>query len=216
MEPSSIRPVHQDPWVWRITMSRSAWTGIFCFGMVNIPSKLIPADESVSEVQRYDTLFEEIRDRNKSKRAFKIHQFMQQQHFFKSRDDFRSMPLPSKHVLQIQGFLPAREINPVCYEQSYVLLPDTGAVEPMVLLIDALSEKEVVGLGAINMHDKASLCAVHTKGGFLIVETLLLPEELSERSAKSHVNETLMDALQSLENTVHKTKRGQKPAGRAK
>ena len=183
-------------------MSRSAWTGMFSFGMVNIPSFLVPSDDTQHEIDRHGPTFEEIREKNRTKRDFKIHQFTQQQHFFKDLGDLKSLAVPAKHVMQIYGFLPAKEIDSACYDKSFMLLPETGATEPLVLLIDALAEKEFVGIGTIHLRNKPTMCAVNAKRGFLMVETLLYPDQLSDEGTASHLNKTLKEALEIFEKKV--------------
>lgn len=193
-------------------MSRSAWTGMFSFGMTNIPSFLVASDETEIEIQRHGPVFEEIRERNKTKRDFKIHQFTQQQHFFKDTEKLKSLPVPPKHVMQIHGFLPTSEINPVCFDKSFMLLPESGASEPLVLLIDALDEKGFVGIGTIYLHNKPTMCAVHAKRGFLMVDTLLFPDEISKGTADHHLNKTLKEALETFEVNVEEAAKEEKSA----
>lgn len=193
-------------------MSRSAWTGMFSFGMVNIPSFLLPSDESESEIDLLAPTFAEIREKNREKRNFKIHQFTQQQHFFKDLGELKSATLPAKHVMQIHGFLPIKEIDSVCYDKSFMLLPESGAAEPLVLLIDALAEKELIGIGTIHLRNKPTMCAVQTKRGFLVVNTLLYPDQLSDEGASSHLNKTLKEALENFEKKVEQSLKHEKSA----
>ncbi len=193
-------------------MSRSAWTGMFSFGMVNIPSFLLPSDEAESEVDSLKETFTEIREKNREKRNFKIHQFTQQQHFFKDLGDLKSLTLPAKHVMHIHGFLPIKEIDPVCYDKSFMLLPENGAAEPLVLLIDALAEKDLIGIGTIHLRNKPTMCAAQTKRGFLIVNTLLYPDQMSDEGAASHLNKTLREALETFEKSVEQAAKHEKSA----
>lgn len=175
---------------------------MFSFGMVNIPSYLVAADEISNEVERHKPTFDEIREKNKTKRDFKIHQFTQQQHFFKDLGDIKSLSIPPRHVMQIHGFLPAQEIDSACYDKSFILFPESGATEPLVLLIDALEEKEFVGIGTIYLRNKPVMLAVHTKRGLLMVNTLLYPDQLNDDDKATHLNRTLREALESFEQKV--------------
>ncbi|MBS1956474.1 MAG: hypothetical protein JST89_19965 [Cyanobacteria bacterium SZAS-4] len=192
-------------------MARSAWTGMFSFGMVNIPSFLLPSDETEGEVDSLRETFAEIREKNREKRNFKIHQFTQQQHFFKDLGDLKSLTLPAKHVMQIHGFLPLKEIDSGCYDKSFMLLPESGAAEPLVLLIDALAEKELIGIGTIHLRNKPTMCAAQTKRGFLMVNTLLSPDQISDEDA-SHLNKTLKEALEAFEKNVERSAKHEKSA----
>ncbi|CAN5648196.1 hypothetical protein BH10CYA1_BH10CYA1_14570 [soil metagenome] len=193
-------------------MSRSAWTGMFSFGMVNIPSFLVPSEETDGEIDCLADVFKEIREKNRAKRDFKIHQFTQQQNFLKDLGALKSMPMPAKHVMQIHGFLPAKEIDPVCYDKSFMLMPENGAAEPLVLLIDALSDKEFIGIGTIHLRNKPTMCAVHTKRGFLMCNTLVYPDQLTEEGAASHLNKTLKEALETFEKKVKEAAKHEKSA----
>lgn len=193
-------------------MSRSAWTGMFSFGMVNIPSFLVPAEENDEDIDALAETFGEIREKNREKRNFKIHQFTQQQQFFKDLGDLKSMPLPAKHVMQVHGFLPAKEIDQVCYDKSFMLMPESGAAEPLVLLIDALAEKELIGIGTIHLRNKPTMCAVNTKRGFLMCNTLLYPDQLSKDDAASHLNKSLKEALETFETNVEEAAKHEKSA----
>jgi non-homologous end joining protein Ku len=174
--------------------------------MVNIPSRLVPfevADEE-PDVIRLERTFEELKTKLKAKREFKLHQFTQQQHFFKTTDEFKSMGVPAKHVMQIHGFVEAKQVNPVCFSKSFILVPDSGVEEPVALLIDAMAEKEVIGLGTIDIHNKASMFALRSHAGLLRVETLLPLDQIGteKEPAKKVLDKTLIEALADFEESV--------------
>ncbi len=185
---------------------------MFSFGMVNIPSFLVPAEENDEDIDSLAETFGEIREKNREKRNFKIHQFTQQQHFFKDLGDLKSMPLPAKHVMQVHGFLSAKEIDAACYDKSFMLMPESGAAEPLVLLIDALAEKELVGIGTIHLRATPTMCSVNTKRGFLMCNTLLYPDQLSKEGEASHLNLTLKEALEAFEKNVEEAAKREKSA----
>ncbi len=120
--------------------------------------------------------------------------------------------MPAKHVMHIHGFLPAKEIDPVCFDKSFMLLPESGAAEPLVLLIDALSDKELIGIGTIHLRNKPTMCAVHSKRGFLMVNTLLYPDQLDNEDAVSHLSKTLKESLETFEKNVEEAAKHEKSA----
>ncbi|MFN8553247.1 MAG: Ku protein [Candidatus Obscuribacterales bacterium] len=185
-------------------MSRSVWTGMLSFGMVNIPSYLVASDDTTEEIERHAPNFDEIRERNKTKRDFKIHQFTQQQHFFKDLNELKSLAIPPKHVMQIHGFLPTAEMDPACYDKSFMFLPEIAGSEPLVLLIDALSEKECIAIGTIYLHNKPAMLAVQPRRGFLYAHTLLYPDQLDQQGKPQYLNRTLFEALELFESTAKK------------
>jgi len=178
-------------------------------GMVNIPSRLVPFEDAQQEpdVIRLEHTYAQLHEKLKSKREFKLHQFTQQQHFFKTTDEFKSLGVPAKHVMQIHGFVESKQVNPVCFSKSFVLVPDSGAEEPAALLIDTMYEKEVIGLGTIDIHNKPSMFALRSHGGMLRVETLLPLDKIgSEAKPVNEVlDKTLIEALESFEESVTTT-----------
>jgi len=49
---------------------------------------------------------------------------------------------------------------------------------PFALLMQTLTEKELVGVGAFTIRTKERLCCLRPIGGLLIIDTLLYPDEI--------------------------------------
>lgn len=186
-------------------MSRAVWTGMLSFGMVNIPSYLVAADDTAEEADQHAPNFEAIRESNRPKRDFKIHQFTQQQYFFKDLNELKSLAYSPKHVIQIQGFLSAQEFSTDCYDRSFMLLPESGGSEPLVLLIDALTEKELIGIGTIQMRNKPSMLAIEPRRGFLYAHTLLIPAQTAHSDVTEKLSTSLKEALKLFEAAVEQS-----------
>jgi non-homologous end joining protein Ku len=109
--------------------------------------------------------------------------------------------------MQIHGFVESKQVNPVCFSKSFVLVPDSGAEEPAALLIDAMYEKEVIGLGTIDIHNKPAMFALRSHGGMLRVETLLPLDKIGTdaKPASKVLDKALIEALENFEETVTTT-----------
>src|SRR5205814_8327918 len=96
-------------------------------------------------------------------------------------EDLEQLPLPSKHTIDLSGFVNSNEVDPIYYEKSYYLEPDEAGLKPYALLMKVLDQKGVVGVATIAIRNKESLCALRPLDSTLVLETLHYPDEIRER-----------------------------------
>jgi DNA end-binding protein Ku len=95
-----------------------------------------------------------------------------------TEEDFEKLPLPSKHTIELSGFVKEEEIDPVFYEKSYHLAPDERGEKPYALLLRTLEKKSLTAIATITIRKKEQLCALRARDGALMLETLFYPDEL--------------------------------------
>jgi len=93
-------------------------------------------------------------------------------------EDLESLPLPTKHTVEISAFVKSEEIDPLYIDTPYFLEPRESGKKPLALLIKALENKKVVGLGKIALRNRESLCMIRAGRDGVILETLRWPDEL--------------------------------------
>ncbi|MFD9607298.1 Ku protein, partial [Streptomyces sp. NPDC059970] len=55
-------------------------------------------------------------------------------------EDLARLPLPTKRVIEVLGFVPGQDIDPISYDKPYFAGPNgPGADRPYVLLVEALA-----------------------------------------------------------------------------
>ncbi len=173
-------------------MPRSIWKGAISFGLVSIPVKLYTATDSK------DIAFRQIHDddchsRIRQLRWCPVHErevqygevvrgyeYAKDRYVTLDDDDFESLPLPSKHTINLDAFVDASEIDPIFYERSYYLEPDESGAKPFALLMRALQEKGLVAVAKIAIRNKEQLCALRPQDGALTLETMYLADEIRE------------------------------------
>ena len=72
-------------------------------------------------------------------------------------DDIDSLPVPSKHTIELTSFVKASEIDPVYFERSYYLEADDVGAKPYALLMRALKTKQVAAIAKVALRNKESL-----------------------------------------------------------
>jgi DNA end-binding protein Ku len=76
------------------------------------------------------------------------------------------------------SFVAKDDIDMVYHDVSYYVEPDPKAQRPFTLLMKALTDKNMIGIGKIALRNKERLCALRPMGGTLMLDTLLYPDEI--------------------------------------
>jgi DNA end-binding protein Ku len=170
-------------------MARAIWSGSISFGMVSIPVKLYGATESkdISFHLVHATCGTRLQQRrwcptdevdvpwNEVARGY---EYTKGEYVILTEEDFESLPLPSKHTIDLSAFVEEKEIDPVFYERSYYLEPGERAEKPYALLLKALEEKGFTAIATITIRKKEQLCAIRAHDGTILLETLYYPDEI--------------------------------------
>jgi DNA end-binding protein Ku len=106
-----------------------------------------------------------------------------------TEDEFESLAPERSRTIELEEFVDLAEIDPVFYEKSYHVSPSRamGAEKPYVLLLRALQDAGMVGIGRFVLRTKPHLVAIRPLEKTLALETLYFgdevrsPEELTGR-----------------------------------
>jgi DNA end-binding protein Ku len=170
-------------------MARAIWSGSISFGMVSIPVKLFGATESKDisfhllhatdgtrlQQRRWCPTDEADVPWNETARGY---EYAKGQYVMLTDEDFESLPLPSKHTIDLSAFIEEKEIDPVFYERSYYLEPAERAEKPYALLLKALEKRNLTAIATITIRKKEQLCALRAHEGTIMLETLYYPDEI--------------------------------------
>jgi DNA end-binding protein Ku len=168
---------------------RAIWSGNISFGLVSIPVKLHSAtrSEDVSFRQVHVTCGTPIQQKRwcpTDDEEVPWDEIARGYEYGKGRfvlltdEDFESLPVPSRHTIDIRAFVPGDEIDPVYYEKAYQLLPGERGEKPYALLMRAIADKDLVAIASITIRKKEQLCALRPRAGSLVLETLFYPDEI--------------------------------------
>ena len=170
---------------------RSIWKGSVSFGLVSIGVKLYAATEeksiSFNQVRRDDGArirYKRVAETDGAEVAYadiaKGYQLPNGETVVLTDEDFADLPLPTARVVDVVQFVPAEQIDPIYYNKAYYLEPDKGAVKPYVLLRDALSESEMVGLVKVAIRNREQLATLRVRDGVIVLETMIWPDEVRD------------------------------------
>jgi DNA end-binding protein Ku len=97
-----------------------------------------------------------------------------------SRDEVESVRPQRSRAIEIEDFVALSGIDPVYFEKSYFLAPQTGGEKPYALLLRAMERAGRVGIGRFVLRTKPHLVAIRATEGVLGLETLFFGDEVRD------------------------------------
>ncbi len=170
-------------------MARAIWKGAISFGMVAIPMKLYVATESkdIGFAQLHNSCHTRLRQKRwcphhdcevEYADIVRGYEFTKGEYLVMEEEDFANLPLKSTHTIEIVRFVDIRSIDPVHYEKSYYIEPESVGVKPFCLLKQALESTNRVAIAKVALRNKEHLCLVRPYQEGLMMETLYYPDEI--------------------------------------
>ena len=174
---------------------RSIWKGSIAFGLVNVPVKVYSATED------HDLKFHQVHAKDNGRIRYKrvcevcgeVVEYRDIAKAFESDngqtviitdDDIATLPEERSHEIEVVEFVPASEIDPLMYDRSYFLEPDSKSSKSYVLLAKTLADTERVAIVHFALRNKTRLAALRVKDfskrDVMVVHTLLWPDEIRD------------------------------------
>ncbi|MDX1881395.1 Ku protein [Mycobacterium sp. SMC-18] len=174
---------------------RSIWKGSVAFGLVNVPVKVYSATED------HDIKFHQVHAKDNGRIRYKrvcevcgeVVEFRDIAKSFESEDgqtviitdeDIATLPEERSREIEVVEFVPAEQIDPLMYDRSYFLEPDSKSSKSYVLLAQTLAQTDRVAIVHFSLRNKTRLAALRVKDfgkrNVMIVHTLLWPDEIRD------------------------------------
>jgi DNA end-binding protein Ku len=168
---------------------RSIWKGAIAFGLVNVPVKVYSATES------HDIRFHQVHAADGGRIKYQrvcsecgeIVPFQDIDKAYESDEgvrvvltdeDFEKLPAAEKHEIPVLQFVPTEQIDPILFEKSYYLEPDSASPKAYALLAATLERSDRTALVHFTLRQRTRLAALRTADGVLVLQALLWPDEV--------------------------------------
>ncbi|MFE6921316.1 Ku protein [Nocardia sp. NPDC057663] len=168
---------------------RSIWKGSIAFGLVNVPVKVYTATED------HDIRFHQVHAKDGGRIKYdrvcqacgNSVQYSDIDKAYVSPDgdqvvltdaDFSKLPAAEKHEIPVLEFVPSEQIDPVLFDKSYYLEPDSATPKAYQLLAATLERIDKTALVHFTLRQKTRLAALRVRDGVLVLQTLLWPDEV--------------------------------------
>jgi DNA end-binding protein Ku len=169
---------------------RAIWKGAITFGLVNVPVKVYSAteDHDIPLHQVHDKDGGRIRYQRRCEICGKIIDY---EHIDKAFDDgertvvltdedLASLPQEKSREIDVVEFVPNEQLDPIMFDRSYFLEPDSKSNKAYALLRRTLEESERTAIVHFALRQKTRLGALRVRGDVLMLQTLLWDDEVRE------------------------------------
>ena len=174
---------------------RSIWKGSIAFGLVNVPVKVYSATED------HDIKFHQVHEKDNGRIRYKrvcevcgeVVEFRDIAKAYESDDgqtviitdeDIATLPEERSREIEVVEFVPADQLDPLMYDKSYFLEPDSKSSKSYVLLAKTLAETDRVAIVHFALRNKTRLAALRVKDfskrDVMVIHTLLWPDEIRD------------------------------------
>ena len=169
---------------------RAIWKGAIAFGLVNVPVKVYSAteDHDISLHQVHNADGGRIRYQRRCEVCSKVVDYADIDKAYEddgrtvilSREDLKSIPAENSHEIDVVQFVPAEQLDPIMFEKSYYLEPDSKSPKAYMLLRRALEDTDRVAIVQFALRDKTRLGALRIRDDVLMLQALLWADEVRE------------------------------------
>ncbi|MGH3541924.1 MAG: Ku protein [Mycobacterium sp.] len=174
---------------------RSIWKGSIAFGLVNVPVKVYSATED------HDIKFHQVHAKDNGRIRYKrvcevcgeVVEYRDVARAYESDDgqmvvitddDIATLPEERSREIEVLEFVPSADLDPMLFDRSYFLEPDSKSSKSYVLLAKTLADTDRVAIVHFALRNKTRLAALRVKDfgkrDVMVVQTLLWPDEIRD------------------------------------
>lgn len=172
-------------------MANSVWQGHLRLSLVTCPVALFKATRAKSgvsfnlinpetgsrivQVVKDPTTGEEL-DR---KTLVKGYEVAKNQYVLIDPEELKALRTESTHVLDLERFVDAATIDRIYWDEPYYLAPSEPAgVEAFAVILEAMRERNRVGIGKLVLTMRERVCALEPRGDAILLTTLRTHEDI--------------------------------------
>jgi len=172
---------------------RALWTGSITFGLVNVPVRVYSA------VHEHKLQFHLVHEKDDGPIGYekvckledkpvandeivKAFEYSKGKLVHLSDEDFAAVQVEGQHTIDLQDFVPYEDIDPTYFAHSYLVGPQEGAEKTYALLVRAMVESQLAGIGKFVMRNRQYLGCLRVREKTLTLEQLYFSDEVDPPS----------------------------------
>jgi DNA end-binding protein Ku len=168
----------------------TVWKGSISFGLVNIPIKLHTATENkdikLRQIHKechtpisYQKVCPGCDKEVANEDIVKAYEYAKNKFVVLDDEELEKLKKENEDkAVEIIDFVKLEEIDPIFFERSYFIAPDSGGGKAYSLLRKALMESGKIGVAKIIIRSKEQLAVVRVYEDTLLMETIHFPDEV--------------------------------------
>lgn len=173
---------------------RSIWKGSIAFGLVNVPIKVYAATET------HDVSLHQVHDDDKGRIRYKrVCEFGHEVEYADiqrayddgdktvvlTADDFKQLPEEQSHEVEVLEFVPVEQVDPMMFEKTYYLEPDSRSPKAYVLLRETLAKTDRLAIVQFTLRQKTRLGVLRVHDEVILLQGLLWGDEVRAADFKT-------------------------------
>jgi len=169
----------------------SMGSGTISFGLVSIPVRMYTSasgggvsfnllhEKCGSRIKQQQTcpVCNETVERTQLVRGF---EFAKDQYVRFTEDELKALEQENSKMIEIEEFVPLEKVDPLYYEKTYYLGPDTGGEKAYRLLAAAMTKSQRVALAKFVMRGKENLVLIRPAQGGLMLHSMFFGDEVRD------------------------------------
>ncbi len=171
---------------------RPIWKGAISFGLVTIPVGLYAATEdkrpkfrqlreSDHSPIRYKRVAETDGEEVPYEQIVKGYEVDKGRYVVFTGDELEGiMKQSTGGMVDVIQFVDQTEIDPIYYRSSYYLAPEKTGIKAYRILLQALEDKNMVGLAKVAIREREYPATLRADEGVIVMETMYWPDEIRE------------------------------------
>jgi DNA end-binding protein Ku len=93
-------------------------------------------------------------------------------------EDFEAVQVEGQHAMELEDFVAYDEIDPTYFAHTYLVGPQEGSEKTYALLVRAMEESGLAGIGRFVMRNRQYLGCLRVRDGVLTLEQLYFADEV--------------------------------------
>lgn len=165
------------------------WNGAIAFGAVTVPVKVYAATDprslSMRELHAADgaPLAHRYFDPDGkaeigSERVLRGAEVSEGRFVILSSEELKAADRPKRRAVEIEAFVPERQIDPVYWDRAYNLAPQPAGEDAYAVLLATLARTGRCGIGRVVLRSRERLVSVRASGCALRMHTMRFHDEL--------------------------------------
>jgi DNA end-binding protein Ku len=92
--------------------------------------------------------------------------------------EIKAAEIETSDTIDLFHFVKAAEVDPIYFERSYYVVPDSGAEKGYALLLEAMRKEECLGIARIGMHRREHMLILRPTDDCLVAYTMFYANEV--------------------------------------
>lgn len=172
-------------------MAATVWKGYISFGLVSIPVRLYTGargktvafhllhktdNSRVREVMYCDAEDKPV----KRSDLVKGYEYTKGRYVVVTPEEIKSVTPKTATVMEILQFVKGEQIDPIYFESSYYVAPESNGEKPYALLLEALRQTGYDALASITMHGREHIVILRPSERGIMLHTMYYADEIRD------------------------------------